>query len=194
MDLQSSSDGSSWVKRSVIMTHKCYWTHRFSPLFLRRLSSSPVVSKASLRTARPINFGTLPSPEQTSTKPCRYSHVLWIALIRPVLHRLPLHHNFTVDLVDEVKQWVQFASHVVPHPAAETLVAWWIGINDTGDTLNRNVCAPASCSPDRPAYTRTAQLTETEFKAFWEQEMQSLFGAVVRPNSPMLAAHSSPEF
>ncbi|EIW59682.1 uncharacterized protein TRAVEDRAFT_121791 [Trametes versicolor FP-101664 SS1] len=72
---------------------------------------------------------------------------------------LPLHHNFTVDLVDEVKQWVQFASHVVPHPAAETLVAWWIGINDTGDTLNRN-------------------LTETEFRAFWEQEMQSLFGAV----------------
>lgn len=77
---------------------------------------------------------------------------LWVSkhsrgqcLQRLTLHRLPLHHNFTVDLVDEVKQWVQFASHVVPHPAAETLVAWWIGINDTGDTLNRNVCTPASC-------------------------------------------------
>ncbi|KAI0775535.1 hypothetical protein BD413DRAFT_491390 [Trametes elegans] len=70
---------------------------------------------------------------------------------------LPLHHNFTVDLVDEVEQWAAYASHVVPHPAEETLVAWWIGINDTGDTLNRNV---------------------TDIDAFWELEMQSLFGAV----------------
>ncbi|KAI0755172.1 hypothetical protein C8Q80DRAFT_415991 [Daedaleopsis nitida] len=70
---------------------------------------------------------------------------------------LPLHHNFTVDLVDEVKQWVSYASNVVPHPAAETLVAWWIGINDTGDTLHN---------------------TTLDFKAFWEIEMQSLFGAV----------------
>ncbi|TFK80442.1 carbohydrate esterase family 16 protein [Polyporus arcularius HHB13444] len=70
---------------------------------------------------------------------------------------LPLHHNFTVDLVDEVKQWVAYASNVIPHPAAETLVAWWIGINDTGDTLHN---------------------TTLNFKAFWETEMQSLFGAV----------------
>ena len=59
--------------------------------------------------------------------------------------RLPLHHNFTIDLVDEVKQWVSYASNVVPHPAAETLVAWWIGINDTGDTLhNTTVCTYSS--------------------------------------------------
>ncbi|KAI0671001.1 hypothetical protein C8Q78DRAFT_830395 [Trametes maxima] len=70
---------------------------------------------------------------------------------------LPLHHNFTVDLVDEVKQWVAYASDIVPHPPAETLVAWWIGINDTGDTLNRN---------------------DTGLDSFWEHEMQSLFGAV----------------
>ncbi|KAH9846362.1 hypothetical protein C2E23DRAFT_582601 [Lenzites betulinus] len=72
---------------------------------------------------------------------------------------LPLHHNFTIDLVDEVNQWAAYASDVVPHPPAETLVAWWIGINDTGDTLNLN-------------------LTEAGYKAFWELEMQSLFGAV----------------
>ncbi|CDO75423.1 Carbohydrate Esterase Family 16 protein [Trametes cinnabarina] len=71
---------------------------------------------------------------------------------------LPLHHNFTVDLVDEVKQWAAYASDVVPHPPAETLVAWWIGINDTGDTLNNK--------------------TITDFHAFWELEMKSLFGAV----------------
>ncbi|KAI0632044.1 hypothetical protein C8Q77DRAFT_1123536 [Trametes polyzona] len=72
---------------------------------------------------------------------------------------LPLHHNFTVDLVDEVKQWAAYASDIIPHPPEETLVAWWIGINDTGDTLNRN-------------------MTDAEFKAFWELEMRSLFGAV----------------
>ncbi|OSD02504.1 carbohydrate esterase family 16 protein [Trametes coccinea BRFM310] len=71
---------------------------------------------------------------------------------------LPLHHNWTVDLVDEVKQWAAYASDVVPHPPEETLVAWWIGINDTGDTLNNH--------------------NITDFDAFWELEMKSLFGAV----------------
>jgi hypothetical protein len=36
---------------------------------------------------------------------------------------------------DQVNQWVTYASKVIPHPVAETLTAWWIGINDTGDTL-----------------------------------------------------------
>ena len=48
---------------------------------------------------------------------------------------LPLHHNFSVDLVDQVRQWALYASDVVPHPPEETLTAFWIGINDTGDTL-----------------------------------------------------------
>ncbi|KAI8986232.1 hypothetical protein BD414DRAFT_488049 [Trametes punicea] len=95
-------------------------------------------------------------------KPSRCSpHQLWnFAFAGADIDRalLPLHHNFTVDLVDEVKQWVVYASDVLPHPPAETLVAWWIGINDTGDTLNNR--------------------TITDFKAFWELEMQSLFGAV----------------
>jgi hypothetical protein len=49
--------------------------------------------------------------------------------------RLPLHHNFTVPLIDQVKQYITYASYVLPHPKGRTLTAWWIGINDTGDTI-----------------------------------------------------------
>ena len=69
-----------------------------------------------------------------------------------------------MDLVDEVKQWAAYASDVIPHPAAETLVAWFIGINDTGDTQHN---------------------TTLDFPAFWEAEMQALFGAVVRFPLPL---------
>ena len=55
---------------------------------------------------------------------------------------LPLHHNFSVDLVDQVRQWALYASDVVPHPPEETLTAFWIGINDTGDTLQNTTVRP----------------------------------------------------
>ncbi|KAI0087837.1 hypothetical protein BDY19DRAFT_226732 [Irpex rosettiformis] len=71
---------------------------------------------------------------------------------------LPLHHNFTIDLVDEVNQWATYASHVVPHPEDATLTAWWIGINDTGDSLRNS--------------------TITDWTAFWRTEMTSYFNAV----------------
>ncbi|KAG7440876.1 uncharacterized protein BT62DRAFT_909739 [Guyanagaster necrorhizus] len=71
---------------------------------------------------------------------------------------LPLHHDFTVPLVDQVNQWVLYASEAIPHPLRETLTAWWIGINDTGDTVDNH--------------------TITDINAFWEAEMSSYFGAV----------------
>jgi hypothetical protein len=40
----------------------------------------------------------------------------------------------------------------------EILVVWWIGINDTGDTINN--------------------ATITDWSAFWDSEMDSLFAAV----------------
>lgn len=46
-----------------------------------------------------------------------------------------MHHNFTVPLVDQVNQWEQYAADILPNSPDSTLVAWWIGINDTGDTL-----------------------------------------------------------
>ncbi|KAJ3769573.1 hypothetical protein FB446DRAFT_781078 [Lentinula raphanica] len=71
---------------------------------------------------------------------------------------LPRHHDFTTSLVEQVAQWVEYASNVLPHPSDETLTFWWIGINDTGDTLNN--------------------ATITDFAAFWETEMLSYFDAV----------------
>ncbi|EIN12675.1 hypothetical protein PUNSTDRAFT_60790 [Punctularia strigosozonata HHB-11173 SS5] len=71
---------------------------------------------------------------------------------------LPLHHNFTVPLVDQVKQFVTYAKDVIPHPAKKTLTAWWIGINDTGDSSNN--------------------ASITDWNAFWDAEMTSYFNAV----------------
>ncbi|KAF8895326.1 hypothetical protein BD779DRAFT_1668620 [Infundibulicybe gibba] len=70
---------------------------------------------------------------------------------------LPLHHNFTIPLVDQVNQWATFASKVIPHPDGQTLTTWWIGINDTGDTVTNS--------------------TILDFNAFWETEMTSYFKA-----------------
>ncbi|KAJ7600727.1 hypothetical protein C8J56DRAFT_911128 [Mycena floridula] len=82
---------------------------------------------------------------------------------------LPLHHNFTIPLVDQVRQWATYASEVLPHPSAETLTLWWIGINDTGDTLSN--------------------ATITDFAAFWETEMKSYFNAIQLANDEGLHIH-----
>jgi hypothetical protein len=65
------------------------------------------------------------------TQPCM---LLWLRLRKwPLIpHRLPLHHNYTVPLVDQAKQFVDNASHVLSHPKGQTLIAWFEGINDTG--------------------------------------------------------------
>ena len=50
-----------------------------------------------------------------------------------------------MPLVDQMQQWATSAADVVPHPVGETLTTWWIGINDTGDTVgNASVRRPAS--------------------------------------------------
>ncbi|THV00835.1 hypothetical protein K435DRAFT_750781 [Dendrothele bispora CBS 962.96] len=71
---------------------------------------------------------------------------------------LPRHHPETVSLVEQVSQWATYASSVVPHPSNETMTFWWIGINDTGDTVSNT--------------------SITDFAAFWETEMDSYFKAV----------------
>ncbi|CAK5284159.1 unnamed protein product [Mycena citricolor] len=82
---------------------------------------------------------------------------------------LPLHHPFTTSLVNQVKQWATYGSSVIPHPANETLTAWWIGINDTGDSLTN--------------------ASITDFNAFWETEMKAYFTAVQSAHDHGLKTH-----
>ncbi len=89
-----------------------------------------------------------------------------------------------MDLVDQVQEWASYASDVVPHPPEETLTAFWIGINDTGDTVHNTTVMPFMSSSRRLPDMFAVQL---DFKAFWELEMQSLFGAVVR-TKPLTSA------
>ncbi|KAJ3557816.1 hypothetical protein NM688_g1269 [Phlebia brevispora] len=71
---------------------------------------------------------------------------------------LPLHHDFSVDLVDQVKQWATYAADVIPHPPEKTLTAWWIGISDTGDSFDNTTIA--------------------DWTTFWHSELRSYFNAV----------------
>ncbi|EJC97812.1 uncharacterized protein FOMMEDRAFT_97508 [Fomitiporia mediterranea MF3/22] len=70
---------------------------------------------------------------------------------------LPLHHPFTVPLVDQMKQWATYAASFLPRPKKDSLTVWWIGINDTGDSTGNET---------------------VHFDAFYAKEMDSLFEAV----------------
>ena len=56
----------------------------------------------------------------------------------------PLHHNFTVSLVNQTKQFELYANPVLSKfvNPAESLVAIWIGINDIGDSDEDEVDFP----------------------------------------------------
>jgi hypothetical protein len=48
---------------------------------------------------------------------------------------LTLHHDYTVDLTEQVDQWVQaWRDKLLAVPATSSMAAFFIGINDTGDT------------------------------------------------------------
>lgn len=50
-------------------------------------------------------------------------------------------------MVDQVNQWATYGADIIPHPEDESLVIWWIGINDTGDTVkNASVWGVDLCS------------------------------------------------
>ncbi|GKZ27329.1 hypothetical protein AbraIFM66951_010888 [Aspergillus brasiliensis] len=56
----------------------------------------------------------------------------------------PLHHNFTVSLVNQVKQFNDYAQPVLKKTIDQShaLVAIWIGINDIGDSSKYDVDFP----------------------------------------------------
>ncbi|KAJ5362891.1 Esterase SGNH hydrolase-type, partial [Penicillium brevicompactum] len=56
----------------------------------------------------------------------------------------PLHHNFTVSLVDQVNQFKQYGHPALKHTikSESTLIAIWIGINDINDSAQYAVDFP----------------------------------------------------
>ncbi|EJD46253.1 hypothetical protein AURDEDRAFT_144656 [Auricularia subglabra TFB-10046 SS5] len=82
---------------------------------------------------------------------------------------LPRHLPFIVPLTLQVTQYLRYARGVIPRSdPARTLVAWWIGINDAGDTIDR-----------------AGEIGD--FEAFWEREMDRYFAAVKRIDAAGLA-------
>ncbi|CAE6438245.1 unnamed protein product [Rhizoctonia solani] len=72
---------------------------------------------------------------------------------------LTLHHNYTIDMTEQVDQWVQaWKGKLLKAPTKSSLAAFFIGINDTGDVSGwKNI---------------------TDWTAFWNTEMDSYFKAV----------------
>ncbi|EPS28903.1 putative carbohydrate acetylesterase [Penicillium oxalicum 114-2] len=56
----------------------------------------------------------------------------------------PLHHNFTISLVNQIHQFKTFAAPVLQTflPASKSLIAIWIGINDISDSAKYTVDFP----------------------------------------------------
>ncbi|KAG9103584.1 hypothetical protein FRC06_009718, partial [Ceratobasidium sp. 370] len=97
--------------------------------------------------------------------PSRCPRTLWNfafagADIDPAI--LTLHHNYTVDLTEQVGQWEQVhKDRLLQAPGDCSMAAFFIGINDTGDTSKwKNACCI------------------TDWAAFWNTELDSYFNAV----------------
>lgn len=78
---------------------------------------------------------------------------------------LPLHHNWSVQLVNQTQQFLTYGQPVLQHivDPDKTLVAMWIGINDIDDSAELDV--------DFPSYY--AQLIDTMF----EQAVEPVYKA-----------------
>ncbi|CAN8102663.1 unnamed protein product [Discula destructiva] len=74
---------------------------------------------------------------------------------------LPLHHNWSVQLVNQTQQFITYAQPVLKDivDADETLVAMWIGINDINDSDKLNV----------------------DFPSFYEELITTMFAEAVEP-------------
>ncbi|KAJ5915918.1 hypothetical protein N7454_010825 [Penicillium verhagenii] len=113
------------------------------------------------------NFGILPLLAQTSQLNITHqSQMSYPSLIQMLffaltftypLHSTPLHHNYTVPFVDQIKQYATYGHSTLSKflTTSETLVAVWIGINDVGDSAKYAVDFP----------TFYANLTNTLFNS-----------------------------
>jgi phospholipase/lecithinase/hemolysin len=81
-----------------------------------------------------------------------------LTCIRTNYRSTPLHHNFTVSLVNQINQFKQYGHPVLTQKVrkfkqAQTLIALWIGINDINDS--------AAYAVDFPTFYKS--LTDTLF-------------------------------
>lgn len=94
-------------------------------------------SQACRRTAQ-LNFGTSPLLVLISLSNCQCTLIPCLFLPHSTflltIPSLPLHHNYTVPLVDAISQWDTFARDVIPVDTSRALATVWIGINDIGDS------------------------------------------------------------
>jgi lysophospholipase L1-like esterase len=73
----------------------------------------------------------------------------------------PLHHNYTIPFVDEIKQWNTYARPVLPVDLPNALVAVFIGINDISDSSKYTF--PRNNASDFPSFYK--KIIATEFEA-----------------------------
>ncbi|KAF2796025.1 carbohydrate esterase family 16 protein [Melanomma pulvis-pyrius CBS 109.77] len=76
---------------------------------------------------------------------------------------LPLHHNYTVPLVNQTQQYLTYAEPVIGKKMnkGRALVAVWIGINDVNDSVK--------------------QLVGVSLKEFWDTLVATVFKETVQP-------------
>ncbi|KAF2140477.1 carbohydrate esterase family 16 protein [Aplosporella prunicola CBS 121167] len=109
---------------------------------------------------------------------------------------LPLHHNYTVPLVDQVKQWDRYARQPLNLTSKDTLVAFWIGINDINDSAKfTNVSFPAWYDTLVGAYFQSVELVyQRGYKNFLfmllpplEKTSSNLASSNPQPNTTQVA-------
>ncbi|KAK6088997.1 lysophospholipase a [Seiridium cupressi] len=80
---------------------------------------------------------------------------------------LPLHHNYTVPLVNQTQQYLTYADSILTRAPIrlnkrKSLVAIWIGINDVNDSL-------------------ASKPNGTSYEDFWDAELSAVFTQSVTP-------------
>ncbi|CAG8957265.1 hypothetical protein HYFRA_00010687 [Hymenoscyphus fraxineus] len=73
----------------------------------------------------------------------------------------PLHHNYTVPFVDQIRQWETYAEPILPVDHSKALVAVFIGINDINDLTK--VMFPLGNTTDFPSLYK--EVVSSEFRA-----------------------------
>ncbi|KAJ5938555.1 hypothetical protein N7466_001689 [Penicillium verhagenii] len=104
-----------------------------------------------------VNRQELPEEITSPRCPIRMFLIVLCLTSTYLLHSTPLHHNYTVPFVDQIKQYATYGHSTLSKflTTSETLVAVWIGINDVGDSAKYAVDFP----------TFYANLTNTLFNS-----------------------------